>query len=104
MKSRFAKLEAAYEANGYKLDTVFYDVDNEDVETKKILKKFQIDVSEATIPQFIFLDKNGKESKRLTGEITQQDLIKNIHETLKKEGLNPPDLNTNQKPWWRFWL
>lgn len=47
-------------------------------------KKFFEEHNIATIPTFIFLDKDGKEIARLYGEIEKEELIKTINENKDK--------------------
>jgi len=105
MQPRFARLEEGYKQNNCPLETYFFDVDNEDENTKKALNRFNITITKDTvIPIFIFTDKTGKEVKRFCGEVEERDLILTINELLTTEGITPPDYNDPKKsPWWKFW-
>lgn len=55
------------------LKTEYYDYDRD----KEMVAKYKIDES---LPTFVFLDKDGKEFLRLTGEISKEKLVKIILE------------------------
>ncbi|MBD3245208.1 MAG: hypothetical protein GF335_04405 [Candidatus Moranbacteria bacterium] len=69
MKPRWAKIEKQKPW----LKTEYYDVDNDE----DIVEKYKI---QENIPEFIFLDKNGKEFLRLHGEISEEKLLEVIEE------------------------
>ena len=69
MKPRWAKIE---KENPW-LKTEYYDFD----ESKDIIKKYNLE--EGKIPVFIFLDKNGKEIERITGEYSEKELTEKIN-------------------------
>lgn len=66
MKPRWAELEKEYDW----LETEYYDADAR----QDLIDQYGI----SNIPCFIFLDKNGQEIKRLSGEISKEELIKTI--------------------------
>mgnify|MGYP001086310860 CR=1 FL=1 len=55
------------------LKTEYYDYDKD----KEMVAKYKIDEN---LPTFVFLDKDGKEFLRLTGEISKEKLVKIILE------------------------
>lgn len=69
MKPRWKKIE---EENSW-LQTEYFDFDND----KEAIEKYKIG---RNLPVFIFLDKNGDEIKRLTGELSEKEIIKTIEE------------------------
>ncbi|PKL31246.1 hypothetical protein CVV43_03225 [Candidatus Saccharibacteria bacterium HGW-Saccharibacteria-1] len=73
MKPRWADIE---KDNDW-LKTEYYDFDND----KEIVEKYNIN---DILPVFIFLDKNGNEFIRLTGEIEKNKLIEIINENKAK--------------------
>jgi thiol-disulfide isomerase/thioredoxin len=66
MKPRWAELEKEYDW----LETEYYDAD----ERQDLIDQYDI----SNIPCFIFLDKDGQEIKRLSGEISKEELVKTI--------------------------
>lgn len=74
MKPRWQKVEKEHPW----LETKFYDFD----EDPEIIKKYN--VTEERMPVFIFLDKNNTEIKRLSGEISESDIITLITELKDK--------------------
>lgn len=60
------------------LVTEYYDFDK----NKEIVDEYNI--NSGNLPVFIFLDKNGKETLRLSGEIEKKELLKTINENLDK--------------------
>jgi thioredoxin 1 len=66
MKPRWAELEKEYDW----LETEYYDAD----ERQDLIDQYGI----SNIPCFIFLDKDGQEIKRLSGEISKEELVKTI--------------------------
>lgn len=69
MKPRFKEIETE---NPW-LHNEFYDFDND----KEMVAKYNIDEK---LPAFIFLDKEGNEFLRLTGEIEKERLIQILNE------------------------
>ncbi|MFZ2664264.1 MAG: thioredoxin family protein [Patescibacteria group bacterium] len=59
------------------LVTEYFDFDKD----KEMISKYNID---RTLPVFIFIDKDGNELLRLTGEVEKEKLIGIIRETLTK--------------------
>lgn len=70
MKPRFAEIEAELPW----LETEFYDYDQD----KEAVEKYHIT---DTLPTFVFLDKDGDEFLRLSGEIDKSKLVDIINET-----------------------
>ena len=68
MRPRWLKIE---EENPW-LETEYHDVDTD----TKIVKKYVID--NGKLPVCIFIDKNGKELTRISGEIEKEELLKVI--------------------------
>lgn len=68
MKPRWKEIEAE---NPW-LRTEYHDFDNE----KEIVNKYQIN---NTLPTFVFLDKDDKEFLRLSGEVSKDELLKNLN-------------------------
>lgn len=56
------------------LETLYYDFDTE----KEKVSQFQI--TSGVLPVFIFLDRNGNEIRRLTGEVEKKILVQTIME------------------------
>lgn len=73
MKPRWKEIE---EENTW-LHNEFYDFDND----KEMVEKYKITDN---LPAFIFLDKEGNEFMRLTGEIEKEKLIKILNENKNK--------------------
>lgn len=73
MKPRWAEIE---KENPW-LQTQYFDFDNDKVEVEKYNPG-------DNLPVFIFLDKEGNELKRLTGEPEKEELIKIINELKDK--------------------
>ena len=73
MKPRWAEIETEMPD----LETEYYDFDND----KEMIEKYHID---HTLPVFVFLDKDGNEILRLTGEVDKVKLIDVIKENLDK--------------------
>jgi thiol-disulfide isomerase/thioredoxin len=73
MKPRWAEIEAE---NPW-LETEMHDFDQD----QEAVKKYNIDDK---LPVFVFLDKNGDEFLRLTGEIDKEKLINIINENKDK--------------------
>ena len=73
MKPRWAEIEAE---NPW-LETEMRDFDQD----QEVVKKYNIDDK---LPVFVFLDKNGDEFLRLTGEIDKEKLINIINENKDK--------------------
>jgi thiol-disulfide isomerase/thioredoxin len=73
MKPRWQEIEKEMP----ELITEYYDFDKD----KEMVNKYSID---ATLPVFIFIDKNGIELLRLTGEVEKNKLIEVIKENLEK--------------------
>ena len=67
MKPRWAEIEK----ENPELVTEFYDYD----EHPEIVEKYQIDEN---LPVAIFLDDNGNEMKRLSGEVSKDELLQTI--------------------------
>lgn len=69
MKPRWMEIEQENEW----LNTEFYDIDEEPEKAKEweVIK---------TVPQFVFLDKNGKEIDRMKGEPSKKEILKKINE------------------------
>jgi thioredoxin-related protein len=59
------------------LETVYYDFDKD----KEMVEKYQIDHK---LPVFVFLDNEGNEILRLTGEVDKDKLIDVINENIDK--------------------
>jgi thiol-disulfide isomerase/thioredoxin len=60
------------------LKTEYFDFDKD----KKIVNQYKIE--SGRLPVFIFLNKEGKEIERLSGEIEKADLLKEINENRNK--------------------
>ncbi len=60
------------------LETEYFDFDND----KEKIKKY--DIESGNLPVFIFLDKEGKEFLRLTGEVDKEELVRVINENKEK--------------------
>ena len=73
MKPRWAEIEAE---NPW-LKNEMYDFDND----KDAVEKYNIT---DTLPTFVFLDKNGNEFLRLTGEVDKKELVSIISENKDK--------------------
>ena len=73
MKPRWAEIEKEMPD----LITEYYDFDKD----KEIMEKYGIDHK---LPVFIFLDKNGDEILRLTGEQDKKELVRIINENIDK--------------------
>lgn len=67
MKPRWGQLEKEYPW----LETGFYDYDRD----KDMVEKYNIDKE---LPTVVFLDKNGKEFMRISGEISKEKIIEVI--------------------------
>ncbi len=72
MKPMFAEIEKKIP----ELETEFHEADD----SKEIMEKYNV----ASIPTFIFLDKNSKEIRRLVGLQNKEDLVDIIRENLDK--------------------
>lgn len=59
------------------LDTEYYDFDSD----KEAVEKYNIN---SKLPCFVFLNKEGNEILRLTGEVSKKDLLKTIEENKDK--------------------
>ena len=73
MKPIWAEIEAEMPD----LETVYYDFDKD----KDMVEKYEIDHK---LPVFVFLDKEGSEILRLTGEVDKDKLIDVINENKEK--------------------
>jgi len=69
MKPRWAKVE---KENAW-LESAYFDFDESSVEVEKYK------VGKGRLPAFIFLDKDGKEIDRMTGEISEQKIVSTIN-------------------------
>jgi thiol-disulfide isomerase/thioredoxin len=74
MKPRWQKIEKDHPW----LETEFFDFD----ENPEVIGKYK--VTEERMPVFIFLDKDNTEIKRLSGEISESDIIELITELKDK--------------------
>ncbi len=74
MRPRWAEIE---KENPW-LKTQYFDFDA----SKEVLEKYQID--SGVLPVFIFLDQDGKEFLRLSGEIEKETLLKILYENKDK--------------------
>lgn len=68
MKPRWEKIEREYPV----FESEYYDYDN----SPEMVKKYKIE--DSSLPIFIFLDKNGNELERASGEISEKELIKMV--------------------------
>jgi thiol-disulfide isomerase/thioredoxin len=73
MKPRWKKIEE----NNPWLKTEYYDFDNEE----KMVKKYKIDENLTT---FVFLDNNGSEIHRMSGEFSEKELLDIINKYKEK--------------------
>jgi thiol-disulfide isomerase/thioredoxin len=73
MKPRWKKIEE----NNPWLKTEYYDFDNEE----KMVKKYKIDEN---LPTFVFLDNNGSEIHRMSGEFSEKELLDIINKYKEK--------------------
>lgn len=69
MKPRWAKLEKKYPV--FESEYIEYDDCPEKVK--------EYGVEDSTLPTFIFLDKNGEELERISGEVSEKKLLKLIN-------------------------
>ncbi len=69
MRPRWSEIEKEYPW----LKTEYYDYDKD----KEMVAKYRIDKN---LPTFVFLDKNGQEFLRLSGEPSKEELVKIILE------------------------
>jgi len=80
MAPRFEKIENDWQKkHGVKLDTQFFEV--YDNENKAVVEKYKIGEG---IPVFIFLNKNGQELERMSGEIAEDVILEKIKKYLDK--------------------
>jgi thiol-disulfide isomerase/thioredoxin len=105
MKPRWQKIETIYKNNGCTLDTEFFDFDNEDPKVQETLDKYKIKDDQGKLPVFVFLDNQGQEVERLTGEIEEEKLMDVIDSRLENDGIESPRKKireeAKQKSWWR---
>lgn len=73
MKPRWVEIESEMPD----LETLYYDFDKDN----EMVKKYQIDHK---LPVFVFLDKQGNEILRLTGEVDKDRLIDVINENIDR--------------------
>jgi len=73
MKPRWKEIEAEFPW----LSTEYFEFDNE----KDAVEKYKID---KTLPTFVFLDKNGDEFLRMSGEVEKEKLIEIINQNKDK--------------------
>lgn len=74
MAPRWKKIEE----NNPWLETYYYDYDK----SPEIIEKYSM--QEANLPTFIFLDKNDNEILRLSGEISEKELLETINKNKDK--------------------
>ena len=74
MRPRWQKIEKEHPW----LETVYFDFDKD----KEVMKKYNIESGK--LPVFVFLDKEGNEFLRLTGERPIDELVKVIEENKNK--------------------
>ncbi len=72
MKPRWKEIEEEHDW----LETEYFDAD----EDPEFLEKYEV----SNIPCFIFLDSEGKEIKRMSGEIDKEELVQTIIELKDK--------------------
>lgn len=91
MKPRWAKIEEAYRQHGITWTSHFFDFDDTSSDTQQALLKYNIQNNKGVLPVFVWLDENNNETERLSGEVSEEKLVKTINSQLTKEGLTPPE-------------